>query len=95
MIVHDLNISGPSLRSAKADPVRIVHANAVLPRTITRERLESVAGRHTKILQPSRDLKLSQLASSHRYDTHESTHAAAGGERLRVGIPDGQDHLEQ
>jgi len=46
VIVHNFYIKHVSFMPAKANPVLIVHANTVLSRTITSERLQIVSRRN-------------------------------------------------
>jgi len=51
VIVDDLHVERVAVSPAKADPPLIVHADAVLPRAITREALQAVPWRNAKVLQ--------------------------------------------
>jgi hypothetical protein len=48
VVVRDLDIVSPTVSPGEADSVLIVDADRVLARTIARQSLEAVAGRHPK-----------------------------------------------
>ena len=63
MVIHDFDIFGAIVRPTETNAELIIHTNAVLTSAIAFQRLQPIAWRNPKILQPVRDLKLSQLAS--------------------------------
>jgi hypothetical protein len=71
VIVHDFNVFSASIRPTETHAKLIVHSNAMLPRTIAFQGFQSIAGRHTKIVQFSGDLELPQFAARDCRDIHE------------------------
>jgi hypothetical protein len=58
------------------------------------EGLKSVARRHTKVVEPPRDLQLSKLASCDGLDANEPLDPPPMREALDVGVPERHDHNE-
>lgn len=76
----------------KADSVLIVDPNAVLPGTITRQRLETIAGRNPQIFQRSRDFQLTHLSIHHSFKSDETPHAKACSEPFGILVPERRDY---
>ena len=57
-----------ALLPSKTDPPLIVDAHAVLPRSITGQFLESIARRHTQVIQRGRRVELDQLSQRDAMD---------------------------
>jgi len=87
VIVDDLDIFCSGGGPPKTDPILIVDADAVLSCAISLERLQAVAGRNTKILKPTRDLKLTQLSPGYCLDVDESADSPAVCKSFRICAP--------
>jgi hypothetical protein len=92
MVIHNLDIFCACNRPPKADPKLLVHADAMLPDAVALKRFEPVARWDTEIFKTSRNLQLSKLAPRNRLYIHESWHAPAVCEGLRVGTSERYDH---
>ncbi len=51
MIVNDLNVPGFAIAPHKTDPPLIVNANTVLTLAVAVQSLQTIAGRHTQIVE--------------------------------------------
>lgn len=58
MIVHDLYVFSTCVRPAEAHTELIVYTDAMLPRTISFQGFQPIAGWHSQIVQSARDLQL-------------------------------------
>jgi hypothetical protein len=92
VIVHDLYVFRACGSPSKADPVLIVHPDAVLPGPLSLQSFQPVARRHHQILQTIRDLKLSELASRDRFDVYEPSDPIAVRKRFHVSALERSDH---
>ncbi len=61
MVIHDFNIFCNFFIPIKTDTPLIVDTNTVLAVTITFECFKTISGRHSQIIYPTGNLKLSQL----------------------------------
>jgi hypothetical protein len=68
VVVNDLDLLGTRRRPGEADPPLLVDPNAVLSDTITTERLQPIARRHAKVLQPLRSIDHHQRAEGDALD---------------------------
>jgi hypothetical protein len=92
VVVDDLDIGGATGGPPKTHPELVVHPDAVLPAPITRERLEPIAWWDPQVVEVARDLELAKLAAGNRLVTPEPPNAVATSQRLRVSIPERDDH---
>jgi len=84
MVSNDFHIFSTGISPAETDAPLIVDADAVLARTITFKRFETIAGWNLQIFKSARDLKLSELAPRHSGDVGETLGILASSERLSV-----------
>ena len=63
MVINYLYIFRACVCPPKADSPLIVYTHTVLHKTIALQRFNTIAGRYSQIIEPSRDLKLSELSS--------------------------------
>jgi hypothetical protein len=63
VIVDDLDLMSIAIAPYEADPPPVVDADAVLPRAITFQRFEPIAGRCPEVPHVLRPVELDQLAS--------------------------------
>jgi hypothetical protein len=61
MIVDDLNVPGFAIVPHKTDPPLIVNANAALTLAVAVQSLQTIAGRHTQIVELLRRVDRKQL----------------------------------
>src|SRR5215210_6489022 len=61
VVVHDLDALRPSVGPGKADPPLVVDTDAVLASSVASECLQSVARRHTEIVEGHRGVEDRQL----------------------------------
>jgi hypothetical protein len=92
MVVRNLDIFCARRRPAEADAVSVVHPDAVPARTVTSERLESVARWHAQVIKHTDDLKLSELSSGDRLDVDEALHPMSVSEALGIRVLERHDH---
>ena len=92
MVVYDLNLRRTRGGPAKAHTELLVDTDAVLPGSVTLERLQAVARRHAKIIQPPRDLELPELAARDGLDAREAPDPLTIRERFRVCVSKRYDH---
>ena len=92
MVINDFDMLRSRCRPMEADTELIVHSDTVLTSSVGLERFESVPRRNTEILQSSRDLQLTQLASSDTFDPLKSLDPSAARECLSIGVPKRYDH---
>ena len=62
-MVGNLNVRRPCIGPNEADPELIVDADAVLSRSITRQRFEAITRRRFQVLKHGRGLQHRELAS--------------------------------
>lgn len=74
MIVDDLDVLR-TIVPAKADAELVVHPDAPLPRPISFQSFEVVAGRSTHVFNSSGQVELLELAKRRPLDVHEPSHA--------------------
>ena len=94
MVVNDLDIFGSSDRPTEAHPELVVYSNAVLPGTAALQCLEPIPRWDTEVFKSARNLQLTKLAASHRFDVRKSPDPPPIGQRFRVRTPEGYDHTE-
>ena len=75
MVINNFDICCPLARPHKAHAKRVVNANAVLSGTIMFQCLQSITGRHSKIIENTCPIKLLKLSSRHRLDVCKSSYA--------------------
>jgi hypothetical protein len=92
MVIHDLHFGRTRAGPAETKSELVVHPDAVLARAITPQCFESITGRHTKVWQHGRDLKLPKLSASNGFNVNESPHAMPVCKRLCVGILERNNH---
>src|SRR5437762_13703735 len=93
MVVHDLHAVGVAVLPDEADAPLVVDADAVLPRPVALQRLEPVAGRHSQRIEPSRGVKLRQLAPRHGMQCGcQPAHVLAGEHAGGILVREGLDH---
>jgi hypothetical protein len=61
MIVDDLNVPGFAVAPHKTDPPLIVNANAALTLAVAVQSLQTIAGRHTQIVELLRRVTAGRL----------------------------------
>jgi len=71
----------------ETDPKLIIDADAVLSGSIARQRLQSVSGRHSKIADRLRPLKLLKLSPCNGLNVSEPLHSLATEQFLRIWAP--------
>ena len=64
MIVDDLNVPGFAVAPHKTDPPLIVNADAALTLAVAVQNLQTIAGRHTQIVELFRRVDRKQLRTS-------------------------------
>jgi len=70
-MVRGLHVFRTGRRPSEAYAELLVHADTVLPSTISLECFESIARWHPQVVESARDLKLARLASGGRLDANE------------------------
>ena len=92
MVIHDLDVFCARSRPAEADAILVVHSDAVLARTVTPERLKSVARWHAQVIKHAGDFELSELSSGDRFDVDEALHPMSVSEALSARVLERNDH---
>lgn len=64
MIVDDLNVPGFAIAPNKTDPPLIVNSNAALTLAVAVQSLQTIAGRHTQIVELLRRVDREQLRTT-------------------------------
>ena len=95
VIIDNLNVVRIAVAPDEADPVLVVHANAVLPLPITPERLESVSRKDRQIVKRMRGVQLPKLSLPNACDTPEWARWLARENRLRFAVFERTDHPAQ
>ena len=95
MVVDDLDVIRVPVLPAKADAPLIVDANTVLARAVAFELFESVAGRHTQVLQLLGGINEANLAEHEPEQVgREPPDALPLRQALGVPIREALDHPE-
>ncbi len=84
MIVHYLDVMRLAVTPDEANSPLVVDPNAVLTRSISLKRLDAVARRNAKVLQPPGGVKIEQFASGHAFDSLKPEHGLVLEQRLGV-----------
>jgi hypothetical protein len=92
VVVNDFNVFGSMTGPAKADSPLVIDPDAVLPLSVAPQALQSIAGRHTQVIEAGGDLELPQLATGHDGDALEAPDALSLCEGFGVGTPKRSDH---
>jgi len=71
MVINDFDIFRTSIRPPKAQSKLVVNPDAVLASAITAQCFQPIAGRHFKIFQLSRELKLTELSQCNPLKIHK------------------------
>jgi hypothetical protein len=77
------------------DPPLVVYTNAVLSAPAALQRFEPVTRRRQKIGKLHRVIEHLQFARCHTFDVDEAPDPLAVEKGLRLGTPEGPDHLER
>lgn len=93
MVITDLHVVSVAINEAKADSPLVVYRNRMLTYPITLQRVESVARRHSQIVQPNRQIQILELSSRPFGDiARESFRLASGVELQCPSIRERLDH---
>jgi len=93
VVVHDFDVLRTSRRPAKADTPLIVDANTVLAGSIALQCFKPVSRWNPQIIQAPGNLKLPELALSHRSEIHETANTIAPGQCFGVSALERLDHV--
>src|SRR5674476_812211 len=69
VVVHDLDVGGSGVGPDEADPPLLVDADAVLSGPVSAECFQSVAGRHSEVVQRFGGIQHHQLPQGCSFDT--------------------------
>lgn len=95
MIVYDLDVLRRAVFPAKADPPLLIDANAVLPRPIALELLQSIPGWYPQFIESDRGIEQQQFAKHHAPQRGRKTpHWLAIKEPLTIAIGETGDHVD-
>jgi hypothetical protein len=95
VVVHHFDLLRVAVFPHEADPILIVDPYAVLPTSVSAERLEVVARERAQVVQSLCCVQLHQLALSDTGDTPKPPRRMTLEQRLSVSIPEGPDHLRR
>jgi len=91
MVVDDLDVFGVRAGPSETHAPLRVDTNAVLAFTVAFQGFEPVARRHFQVTEAFRTIQHGQFAHGGRLDVHETLHALAGEQGLRVGALEVRD----
>ncbi len=92
MIIDNLYVGGVAFCPTKTDAPLVVDANAVLPLTITLQRLQAIAGRNSQIIEYSGAMEIEQFAPRRTFNSAELGDRNVVEEVLGVLAPEGLNH---
>jgi hypothetical protein len=92
MVVHDLHVVRAVIRPTEAHAELVVHANAILTRTVAFQEFQPVARWHAQIVQSTCLVQLLQLATSHRLYVDKSAHSLSIEQGFRIRALKRLDH---
>ena len=94
MVINDLHPGRTrgALRPFEANPPLIVHADAVLPLSISFQSFETVAGQRSEIFEGDGRFQTVQLQPCGAFDTRERLDTFAGREIRRPLVPITDNH---
>jgi hypothetical protein len=92
MVVNNLNVNGIGLHPAETDPPLVVDPNAVLPRPIASQGLETVSGNRAQIRQFPSGVNVVQLPFCSRSKTLELPAEFASKHLVGFFVPERPDH---
>lgn len=92
MAVNNFNIFRTSLGPAEANPELPVDSNAVLTLAVTMQRLQHIAGRYFKIIQPTCSLELPNLPQGNALEIDKASGAATACQLLGILTLERYDH---
>ena len=93
MVVAKLNVVCIPVNEAKADPPLIVYRDRILALSISRKRMEPVAGWHSKIIEARSEIDILELSSGSPCDVSwNALPFARGVELLSTPIRERLDH---
>lgn len=92
-MVRDLYVFRSFLGPSEANPELVIDPDGMLPGSILAQRLKSVSGRRTQIVQVNRGVKIGQLSAGDFHDIRwKAFWAFALIDRLRHPILETPDH---
>ena len=95
VIVGDLNFVGIPILPAKTDAPLLIHANAVLARSITPKLLQPIPGRHAKVTELFGRVHSDQFAQHCALERGRiSPDGLTSEQPLRIAIGESVDHEE-
>ena len=92
MIVCNLDIVGASSHPCETDAPLVVDSDAVLPRSITFQFLQTIAGRGQQVLQVGGTVEHRELPFRYIAYTGELSNDLSGKQALCLLIPETSDH---
>jgi len=97
VVVGELDLSRAFRRPYEADPVLIIHPDAVLPTAVTLEGLKAVRRRYPEIVQGRRSIQQIEFAPCHGPTAQRAGASCRLGvsameDVLGAPIPEGEDH---
>lgn len=93
MVVADFHVMGVLSLPAKADAPLVVDTDRVLSNSVSSERLQTITGWHSKIVQRARSIQLHELPQGNTYDLgRKSVGAFASPKALRPAARETCDH---
>jgi hypothetical protein len=89
VVVNEFDVMRPGGAPPEADPVLIVHSNAVTPGSIPLELFEPVAGRDSQVADPLRRIDVGQFAPRHALDVcTDLANRLSLPDSQRIGVPE-------
>jgi hypothetical protein len=92
VVVHNLYGSGVAIAPDKAQTPLIVDPDAVLPLSVASQQFKPVAWGYTQKVEAGGGMQLLQFAQGSRFHVHQSFHALALEQGLRVATAKIEDH---
>ena len=95
MVVDDFNFVRMSISPDKTDPPLVVDTNRMLAMSVLRQRLEAVAGRHSKVIERPRIVDETKLSERHGLDVRRKLSAAPSFPNCcGLGVTNARNHTE-
>jgi hypothetical protein len=92
MVIDDLDVLGPRIGPAKADPELVVDPESVLSCPVALEGFQMISGRNAQVLQPSGDFQLPKFPASHSGEIGEPFDWIAFRQGFRLRAQERFDH---
>ena len=95
MVVDEFNVERITRAPAETDTPLLIHADAMLSRSVTLELFESVSRRDSEIVEDGRRIQHLEFPKGYALNIRpELSDGVAPKEALGVAVPEALDHVE-